>query len=211
MSLRRYPACIGLTGGIGCGKNTVARLFETLGAVIIDTDVIAHHLTLPGGQAIAAVSAGFGADYLTPEGAMDRSRMRHLVFTDQCAKSKLENILHPLILTACKEQLTAASHAPYTILMAPLLLDCPAFLKLVQRVLLVDCSEQNQIFRVMQRSRLDESEIRAIIALQLSQTERRARADDIIQNDGTIDELTDQVATLHPYYLNIINNNLTAS
>lgn len=209
--MNSIPLCVGLTGGIGCGKSTVARLFEQLGALVIDTDAIAHQLTQPGGQAIALIRASFGADYLTPEGAMDRARMRQLVFADRHAKSKLENILHPLILAACKEQLAAPSCAPYTILMAPLLLECPAFLELVQRVLLVDCTEQNQVLRVMQRGGLDESEIRAIIALQLSQTERTARADDIIQNDGAIGDLTDQVVTLHQYYMNINNNYLTAS
>lgn len=203
--------CIGLTGGIGCGKNTVARLFEAQGAVIIDTDSIALQLTQPGGQAIAPILAGFGADYLTATGAMDRAKMRHLVFSEIRAKSRLENILHPLILATCKERLAASVHAPYTILMAPLLLECPAFLELVQRVLLVNCSEQHQISRVMQRSGLDESEIRAIIALQLSQTERCARADDTIRNDGAIDELTDQVAALHQFYSNINNNHLTAN
>lgn len=201
------PFCIGLTGGIGCGKNTVARLFEAQGALVIDTDAISHQLTQPGGQAIAPILLTFGKDYITPTGAMDRSKMRHLVFSDRSAKSKLENILHPLILALCKERLAAS--APYTVLMAPLLLECPDFLKLVQRVLLVDCSVQNQISRVMQRSGLDESEIHAIIALQLSRTERLARADDIVQNDGTIGDLIDQVATLHQHYLN--NNHLTAS
>lgn len=205
------PTCIGLTGGIGCGKSTVARLFRELGAVIIDTDAIAHQLTQPGGHAIAPVLANFGADYLTTAGAMDRAKMRHLIFSEMRAKSKLENILHPMILAACKEQLSAPSRAPYTILMAPLLLECPAFLALVHRVLLVDCSEQNQLSRVMLRSMLDESEIRAIIALQLPQTERCARADDIIRNDGSIDELTAQVAALHKFYLSINNNHLTAS
>ncbi|MFA6970266.1 MAG: dephospho-CoA kinase [Gallionella sp.] len=207
----QHRLCIGLTGGIGCGKSTVARLFEELGAVIIDTDAIAHQLTQPGGQAIAPVRSSFGEYYITSTGAMDRTRMRHLVFSDRSAKSKLENILHPLILSLCLEQLQVPSCAPYTLLMAPLLLECPPYLQLVQRVLLVDCSEQNQISRTMQRSRLDESEIRAIIALQLSQTERRARADDIIQNDNAIDALTAQVAVLHQDYLNINNNHLTAS
>jgi len=213
VSLREFQAklCVGLTGGIGCGKNTVARLFEAQGAVIIDTDAIAHQLTQPGGQAIALIRASFGTDYITSTGAMDRARMRHLAFAEKYAKSKLESILHPLILATCKERLAAQSRAPYTILMAPLLLECPVFLELVQRVLLVDCTEQNQISRVMQRNGLDESEIRAIIALQLSQTERRARADDIIRNDNAISDLTDQVAALHQYYMNINNNNLTAS
>ena len=202
--------CIGLTGGIGCGKSTVARLFEDLGAVIIDADLISHQLTQAGGQAIPPVRAAFGAAYLTPAGALDRARMRQLIVADADARRKLENILHPLILVACKEQLAAPDRAPYTVLMAPLLLECPEFLKLVQRVLLVDCTGQNQIARVMQRSGLTEPEIRAIIALQLPQSERLARADDVIQNDGACDDLKNQVAALHRYYLGISNNHLTA-
>lgn len=209
LPLERPKLCVGLTGGIGCGKSTVAHLFEAQGALVIDTDAISHQLTQAGGQAIPDILASFGQDYITPAGAMDRNKMRRLVFADPSAKSMLENILHPLILAGCKAQLSTPDRAPYTLLMAPLLLECPVFLKLVQRVLLVDCTEQNQISRVMQRSTLDESQIHAIIALQLSRTERLARADDIVQNDGEIDDLIGQVAALHQCYIN--NNHLTAS
>lgn len=203
--------CIGLTGGIGCGKSTVARLFEAKGVRIIDTDAIAHQLTQPGGNAIDAIRTHFGSEYLLASGAMDRPKMRRLVFADCAAKAKLENILHPLILTACSQRISTPSLAPYTLLMAPLLLENPSFLKLVQRVLLVDCSEQQQISRVMQRSGLDESEIRAIIALQMSRKERIFRSDDLIKNDGTPDELTAQVNNFHNDYQQISNNHLTAS
>lgn len=201
--------CIGLTGGIGCGKSTVAHLFEAHGARIIDADLISHQLTQAGGAAIPDILANFGQDFITPEGAMNRSKMRELIFTDKHAKLKLEAILHPLILTACKEQLIASESAPYTILMVPLLLSSPDFLQLAQRILLVDCSEQNQIFRVLQRSALDESQIHAIIAQQPPRTEQLAHADDIVQNDGEIDDLIGQVAALHQCYIN--NNHLTAS
>ena len=202
--VRSTKFCVGLTGGIGCGKSTVARLFEEQGAVIIDTDAIAHQLTQPGGQAIAAIRSAFGTDYITTTGALDRIRMRQLVFADADARHQLENILHPLILDLCKAQLLAQTCAPYVILMAPLLLECPAFLQLVQRILLVNCTENNQISRVRQRSQLDESEIRAIIALQLPRAESLARADDIIQNDGVCDALNNQVATLHKQYLSMV-------
>lgn len=197
--------CIGLTGGIGCGKSTVAKLFATQGACIIDTDAIAHQLTQPGGRAIPQIQTAFGASFISPEGALNRSMMRQLIFSDTNAKSRLENILHPLILESSKAQLAKCSQAPYVILMVPLLLESPAFLQLVQRVLLVDCTEQQQIARVMQRSQLDESEIRAIIATQSSPAERIAHADDIIQNSGTLDDLTDQVATLHRQYQSMSN------
>ena len=129
--------------------------------------------------------------------------MRQHIFSDADAKRKLEDILHPLILEASKAQLSVCDDAPYTILMAPLLLESPEFLQLTQRILLVDCTEQNQISRVMQRSQLDESQIRAIIAQQISPAERRSLADDIIQNNGSLDELTNQVSVLHKQYMSM--------
>lgn len=203
--------CVGLTGGIGSGKSTVAGLFEALGAGIIDTDAIAHQLTQPGAQAIAFILATFGEDYLTPTGAMDRSKIRRLILAEPTARNKLENILHPLILAACEQRLASPRDAPYTLLVAPLLFENPPFLQLVQRTLVVDCSVPNQISRVMQRGGLIEPEIRGIIALQMPRTERLALADDIIQNDGMYDNLTGQVAILHRQYSNINNNHLTGS
>lgn len=200
------PFCVGLTGGIGCGKSTVARLFEALGVAVVDADAIAHQLTQAGGQAIPLIRSHFGAAFLNASGAMDRTRMRQLILSDDDARQQLEAILHPLILDQCKTRL--AGRTPYTILMAPLLLENPEFLHLVQRVLLVSCTETNQIERVRQRSGLDESEIRAIIARQMASAERLVRADDIIQNDGARDDLTNQVAALHQHYLNINNNNI---
>jgi len=205
--LQQAPLCIGLTGGIGCGKSTVAHLFESHGAGIVDTDAIAHQLTQAGGQAIPQIRAAFGADYLTDTGALDRAGMRQLIFSDADARHKLEALLHPQILAACLSLLQSFSRAPYVILMVPLLLENPSFMQLVQRVLLVDCTEKNQVERVKQRSQLDETEIRAIIAQQLAPEIRIARADDIIQNDGTRDELTHQVAALHDRYLSLIPKN----
>jgi len=198
-----HKLCIGLTGGIGCGKSTVAALFAAKGACIIDTDAIAHQLTQVGGSAISPLKTNFGASFITPEGALDRSAMRQLIFSDASAKKRLENILHPLILETCKTQMSACTDAPYVMLMAPLLLESPDFLQLTQRVLLVDCSEDRQISRVMRRSQLDESEIRAIIAQQISQPERIAAADDIIENNNTLDDLTGQVSTLHKRYIHM--------
>lgn len=195
--------CIGLTGGIGSGKSTVARLFGKLGADVIDADEIAHDLTQPGGAAMAAIALAFGSDYVTDNGALNRTRMRELIFSDADAKLRLEALLHPMILQACIERLRAESLAPYAMLMAPLLLENPEFSKLAQRVLLVDCTEQSQISRVMLRSAMDEGQIRAIIAAQMPSAERRARADDVIDNDGAQDRLSDQVFALHNRYLDI--------
>lgn len=200
--------CVGLTGGIGSGKSTAGEFFKELGAHVIDTDAISHELTGEHGLAIPAIRAAFGIEYIDRKGALDRARMRRLITSDALAKAGLERILHPMILDTCKTRML--TDAPYLVLMAPLLLEAPDFLGLVDRVLLIDCAEQNQIARVMQRSALSETEIRAIIALQLSRRERKIRADDIIQNDGSREDLQQRVATFHQHYLDLINNHLTA-
>ena len=201
---KNMPLCIGLTGGIGCGKSTVAMLFEQLGVTVIDTDAIARTLTQPDGLAMPRILSTFGSDFLTPEGALNRAKLRQLIFADAVAKTNLEAILHPLILEVSNEQIRACTDTPYVILMAPLLLEVTSFLLLVQRVLLVDCSEDLQVSRVQARSQLDESEIRTIIAQQISRAERLAQADDIIQNNGTRENLNDQVFALHQQYLGML-------
>ncbi len=200
--------CIGLTGGMGSGKSTAGEFFKGLGAHVIDTDAISRELTGEHGLSIPAIRAAFGAEYVDRKGALDRARMRRLITSDTLAKASLERILHPMILDICKKRMQ--TNAPYLVLMAPLLLEAPDFLGLVDRVLLIDCTEQNQIARVIQRNSLSETEIRALIALQLSRQERKIRADDIIQNDGTREDLQQRVATFHQHYLDLINNHLTA-
>lgn len=197
--------CIGLTGGIGSGKSTVAALFAALGACIVDTDAISHALTGTDGEAIPAIRAAFGASFITPDGAMDRARMRQLVFTDADAKVQLQRILHPLILAASQAQLARCAAAPYAILMVPLLLESPAYLPLVRRVLVVDCDESQQVERVMRRSRLSHAEVSAIIAQQLPRAARLAAADDVIRNDGAPEELERQVSSLHRQYAQLRN------
>ena len=199
--------CVGLTGGIGSGKSTVAELFRELGASIIDTDAISHELTKPNGQAMHDIRSAFGDGFMDPSGALDRGKMRQLIIADASAKYKLEHILHPMILDACKKRLQEP--APYHMLMAPLLLEVPDFLKLVDRVLLIDCTERNQIAHVMERGSLSEAEIRAIIALQLPRAERIRHADDIIKNDGTRDDLQPRIAALHRRYASFVDNHLT--
>lgn len=190
----------GLTGGIGCGKSTVADLFAKHGAGIIDTDAIAHCLTQSGGEAIAAIRAAFGKDYLTDDSALDRAKMRKLIFSDMVAKQRLELILHPLILEQAKVQLGQLQAKPYIIVVVPLLLKSPAFRKLVQRVLVVDCDESTQVARVIGRSQMDEAEVRDILAQQTPRAEFLRLADDVIHNDGDQDKLAEQVAVLHERY-----------
>lgn len=192
--------CIGLTGGIGCGKSTVAELFRKLGAQIIDTDVIAHQLTQAQGLAMPAITKQFGALYLLADGALNRAAMRELIFSDADAKQQLEAILHPLILQQVQKQLTQATLARYTLLVVPLLLQSPDFFTLVQRVLVVDCSETKQIQRVIQRQQLSLTVIKSIIAQQNTRSERLARADDLIYNNGELHELDAQVTALDKIY-----------
>lgn len=199
--------CIGLTGGIGCGKSTVAQLFAAHGAAIIDTDAIAHQLTRPDGAAIAPIRAAFGDAYLAADGALDRERMRQLVFSDAAAKRQLEAILHPLILEQCKVELQHARQAPYVVIVVPLLLESPAFRRLVRRVLVVDCSDENQIARVIGRSRLNRAEVLSIISQQTPRAVRQASADDLIQNDTDIDALKKQIEALHKRYSGLDKQN----
>ena len=194
------PFCVGLTGGIGSGKSTAAGLFGELGAAIVDTDAISHDLTGTGGRAMSAIQKAFGAAYVAADGGLDRSRMRERVFGDPAAKSSLEAILHPMIRTVAREQVDAA-RAPYVILVVPLLLETGAYRDLVRRVLVVDCSEARQIERATRRSKLTAEMVQAIMATQLARAERRARADDVLDNDGGLAALRPQVAALHAKYL----------
>jgi dephospho-CoA kinase len=192
--------CIGLTGGIGSGKSSAAGLFQELGAGVVDTDQIAHELTGPGGAAIAAIRSQFGADYIAADGGLDRAGMRRLVFGNPAAKQKLESLLHPLIREQALAQI-AEARQPYVLVAVPLLFETGAYRELVSRVLVVDCPEEMQIARTMQRSRLTADEVRAIMAAQLPRSERLARADDVLHNDDDMDALRRRVAILHDKYL----------
>lgn len=191
---------VGLTGGIGCGKSTVADLFAELGASIIDTDVIAHGLTAPHGPAMPAILAEFGPDFATPDGALDRARMRTLVFSDATARTRLEAILHPRIRDATAAAAAIAT-GPYVIYVVPLLIESGTWRERVSRVLAIDCSEDTQVARVMRRSGLTADAVRAIMAAQVTRQERMAAADDVIDNDDGVEALRPQVERLHKRYL----------
>ena len=191
--------CIGLTGGIGSGKSSAARLFQELGAGVVDTDQIAHELTGSGGAAITEIRRQFGADYIAADGGLDRAKMRRLAFSDNAAKKKLETILHPLIRKQAMAQI-AATRQPYVLVVVPLLFETGAYRELVSRVLVVDCEEAQQIARTMQRSRLTTDEVRAIMAAQLPRNERLDRADDVLHNDDDMDALRRQIGILHDKY-----------
>jgi dephospho-CoA kinase len=191
---------VGLTGGIGCGKSTVADLFAALGATIVDTDVIAHALTAPQGAAMPAIVTEFGPDFAQPDGALDRARMRTLVFSDATARARLEAILHPRIRAATEAAGQAATGA-YVIYVVPLLIESGSWRERVTRVLAIDCSEDTQVARVMQRSHLSADEVRAIMATQVTRARRLAEADDVVDNDAGLDALRTQVQALHERYL----------
>jgi dephospho-CoA kinase len=194
--------CVGLTGGIGCGKSTVVDLFAEHGAGIIDTDLIAHHLTQNSGEAIDPIREIFGDDCISDEGALDRKKMRGLIFSDTSAKQQLESILHPLIFEQAKAQLQQLQDKPYIIIVVPLLPENPAFRQLVQRVLVVDCAEDKQVERVVKRSGMSVAEVRTIIAQQTPRATRLLMANDVIHNDTDTGNLDRQVAALHEFYAN---------
>lgn len=192
---------VGLTGGIGSGKTTVSTLLESLGAGVVDTDVIAHALTAPGGAAIAAIEEQFGPGFLTPDGALDRARMRALAFDQPAARQKLEAILHPLIGQATATQARqAAAHSPYVVLAIPLLIETGSWKDRVDRVLVVDCSNETQVRRVQHRSQLDAAAVRKIIAQQATRAARLDAADDVIVNEGEPQALAARVVRLHDRY-----------
>ena len=207
MNKRAVQLVVGLTGGIGCGKSTAAKLFAEHGAGVVDTDVIAHLLTQSGGEGIAAIRAAFGGDFITAEGALDRAKMRKLVFSDAAAKQRLEHILHPLILEQARMQLTRLQTSPYIILVVPLLAENPAFRKLIRRMLVVDCGEATQVARVTVRSGMNGEEVRAVIAQQAPRAERLRLADDVIHNDAGVERLAEQIAVLHQKYSTMQNSN----
>lgn len=190
---------IGLTGGIGCGKSAAAEIFAQFGAAVIDTDQIARQFTETGRPALLAIREQFGTDYFLPDGSLDRPRLRRLVFADMGAKKKLEHILHPLIKEEVLKQL-ANVQAPYVVIVVPLLLETGNYGDLTQRVLVVDCSEAQQVERVMARSNLTAEEVRAIMAAQIDRAERLRRADDLCNNHGDLPALQSQVLQLHQKY-----------
>jgi dephospho-CoA kinase len=194
---------VGLTGGIGSGKSTVADLFATHGVAIVDTDLIAHRITAPNGVAMPQIASEFGAAFVAADGSMDRARMRTLIFSDEAARRRLEDITHPLIRAETERARNAAS-GPYVMLVVPLLVESGAWKTRVNRVLTVDCSVETQISRVMDRNAFSREQVLAIVARQATREARLAAADDIIVNDNTsIEELTRQVEQQHRLYLSL--------
>ncbi|MEO7104918.1 MAG: dephospho-CoA kinase [Rhodoferax sp.] len=183
---------LGLTGGIGSGKSTVSSLLAHMGAIIVDADAISKATTAPGGSAIARLRAAFGGTMICEDGGLDRVQMRNLAFSDSSVKANLEAIIHPLVGHAIENQAQQAEieGAKCIVFDIPLLVESLHWRKRLERILIVDCSEETQITRVVARNGLDEHEIRNILAVQSSRSQRRAAADVVVFNDDiSIDDL----------------------
>jgi dephospho-CoA kinase len=194
---------LGLTGGIGSGKSTVAAILVELGATLIDADAISRALTASGGAALPAITQSLGPSLIKPNGALDRDLMRAKVFADPEAKLQLEAIIHPLVRQELVRQMEAAQKAGAACVVCeiPLLVESGHWKPLMDQVLVVDCSEQTQIQRTMARSGMTAQQVQAIIQNQATRAQRLAAADAVVLNDGvTMDELRAEVARLAPSF-----------
>jgi dephospho-CoA kinase len=191
---------VGLTGGIGCGKSTVSKLFIELNVPILDADNIAHQLVEPGQAALLEISKAFGVKTLSPDGSLDRHYLRDIVFSDGKKKQQLENILHPLVFDVMLEKINHLD-SPYCILSIPLLFESH-MTDFVDRILVIDCPIETQIARVKARNNLTDATIRSIIDSQVNREYRLKHADDVIDNsDNNHCGLAEQVKKLHNLYL----------
>jgi dephospho-CoA kinase len=190
---------VGLTGGIGSGKSAAAAEFERLGATVVDTDAISHALTGLNGAALPEIERIFGRQFISANGELDRKKMRELVFSDARARRSLEGLLHPMIREESKRRIAAAT-GPYVVHVVPLLVESGEYGRRVNRVLVVDSPEETQLARVRERG-LTEDAVRSIMKSQVSRAERLAAADDVIDNEGTLEALRKQVGALHQKYL----------
>jgi dephospho-CoA kinase len=198
---------VALTGGIGSGKSAAGSGFEKLGIPVIDSDAIAHQITAPNGQAIPNIQKTFGSEYLTQEGALDRAKMRSLVFNDPEALKKLEAITHPLIKSLSEEYAIRSleNNPPYIIFMIPLLFESQGWQNRFQKIVVVDCTIDNQIQRVILRNNIQQEVIEKIIATQAPRAVRLQYADHVLNNNGTLEELNEQVKSTHQMIIEKIN------
>ncbi len=205
LDLKGKVPFLGLTGGIGSGKSSVASFLAQRGAWVIDTDQIAHQISAPGGLAINPIKSEFGSEFILSDGSLNRAKMREHVFKDTESKRKLEAITHPLIRqeTILQAENGLENHAPYLVFVVPLLLESGAWTENLDHIAVVDCEEEVQIRRVMERSQLDRQGVLAIMAHQASRAERLAIADTVIHNRGDLASLEIEVDRLHQKMLDL--------
>jgi len=190
---------IGLTGGIASGKSSVAAQFTALGVPIIDTDLIARELVMPGQPALQRIVEHFGTQALHTDGQLDRAWLRQRIFSDAHERAALNAIMHPRIRARVEDELSTLK-PPYAIVVIPLLVESQNYDNLVQRVLVVDLIESEQLRRLMARDPIDLTQAQAIIKAQATRAQRLARADDVIDNHGAADQLATQINPLHEHY-----------
>ena len=193
---------VGLTGGIGSGKSTIAAHLHRLGAAIVDADSVVHELIAPGGAAVDALRSEFGPDAIGEDGGLDRNTMRVRAFADPGIRRRLEALLHPRVREAVEQRAREVSTGtPYVVLVIPLLVESRSWTERVHRVLVVDCAESTQLTRVAARPGIDARTALAIVHAQASRAERLAAANDVIFNEGTLEVVGERVTTLHQRYL----------
>lgn len=197
------PFTVGLTGGIGSGKTTVANLFNTYGATLIDADAVSHALTGPNATGTHAIESAFGPQMLSETGALNRAAMRELVFAQPEARRQLESILHPLIRTEMFRQLDAAVSAPYVLWIVPLLVEHIDAHAHCHRILVVDCDPETQLARLQSRSGIGDAQARAMLASQTSRETRLHHADDVIDNTRDLVHLEPHVKMLDHFYRSV--------
>lgn len=193
---------VGVTGGIGCGKTEVAKRFEKLGVPVIDADQITRELVEPGSAVLAAIIARFGDDMLSPEGELDRTKLRQIIFQDPKSRQDLEQLLHPRVKEEILRRIHVLSAHPYCLVVIPLMVET-GMESLVDRVLVVDCEDAQQVNRVTARDGSPEDAVRAIMATQAARQTRLAKASDIIRNTGTFDELQQEVEQFHQQFVDL--------
>ena len=193
---------IGLTGGIGSGKTTVSDLFTNTGITVIDADEIGRHISGKGQTGYEAIINEFGDQLIATNGELDRDTLRDIVFKNDNKRKKLESLLHPLIRNEIKQELAQYADEPYCIIAVPLLLETN-YRNMVDRILVIDSTEEDQIARVIHRDNLDRDKVKQILAAQLPRSQRLQQADDILVNDGDIAHLATEVAALHKRYLQL--------
>ena len=190
---------VGVTGGIGSGKSAVCREFQRHDIEVVDADIVAREVVVPGSDGLKMITKRFGTEILSSDGTLNRKALRNIVFSDEAKRRELEAILHPKIRKRIQQQLES-SQSPYTLLCVPLMVERGSNNYACNRLLVVDCPEETQISRVMERDDLTRKQVLAIMATQATRQQRLAAADDVIINDGSIDDLAEKVKPLHEKY-----------